>query len=603
MRRKHRTNNFPNGDTREKIPMYRVFFYGTKVFIKYTPVLFLCSIFLAVPNALLRGYAVLATQRLFDSVENAFSGELYAVYKALIILGAVLVFTEIVAAFHVFTVRAFYDKNSGGIQRMIHKKMSRIDPIAFENVEFHDDMEKADRGKWNVMGLTETIWDMLGFFIPYFIFMGFYLHHVNPRFVLAIAFVFLPILIAQILRTKIISKFVDVTAPIRREHDFYYNAITNRYYYKETRILGIYNFFLGRYLKTLKSLSRAELSANRKVNFIELALSFLTIAGYVGILFMIISALLGGEISVGAFAAVYSSIASLFYMMDGLIRRRIGQAAEGMGYAHNFMRFMNLPERESTDEILPDTSKGIEMQNVSFTYPLAEKKSVDGINLEIHAGETVAIVGENGAGKSTLVRLLIGLYKPDEGKILFGGVETSKAKLKTLFENISGVFQKFQMYQLTLRDNIRMGNRYVDDEISESLSAAGIELSAATYPEGEETMLGREFDGVDLSGGQWQRVAIARGLYRAHNIVVLDEPTAAIDPIEESRIYEKFIEISKNKTAIIVTHRLGSTKIADRVIVMQNGKINDIGNHEELIARKGLYAEMFLAQAEWYETG
>jgi ATP-binding cassette subfamily B protein len=246
------------------------------------------------------------------------------------------------------------------------------------------------------------------------------------------------------------------------------------------------------------------------------------------------------------------------------------------------------------------------MKNVSFTYPLAESPSITDINLKRTQGETVAIVGENGAGKSTLVRLMIGLYKPCTGTVTFGGLNTSDTPLKTLFKHISGVFQKFQRYQLTLRENIQMGDKSSSEEISRALTQAGMlengELDPATYPKGYDTMLGREFDGVDLSGGQWQRVAIARGLYRAHNIVVLDEPTAAIDPIEESKIYEKFIEISQNKTAIIVTHRLGSTKIADRVIVMEKGKITDIGNHEELLAKGGAYATMFHAQAEWYSN-
>lgn len=571
--------------------------------ISYSPLLFFGTFLFAVPHGIMRGFSVFATQNLFDSVEDAImgGGELRTAYFMLLVLGLAFVLRELLNGLHNFLHTTLSDKIGGGLQRAIHRKMSRIDPVAFENVDFHDDMEKADRGKWSVMGFTTTLWDMMAFYVPYFIFMGFYLHHVSPQFVFAIALVFVPTLVGQVLRTKITAKFVDVTAPIRREHDFYYNAITHRRNFKETRILGVYNFYIGRYLELLKKLSRAELSANRKINLLDLGLSLLSTFGYVGILFMLISALLAGEISVGAFAAVFSSIGMMFSMMEELIRNRLGRAAENMGYAHNFMRFMALPERKGTAEKEPNLSLGIEMQNVSFTYPLAEKKSVDAINLKIAQGETVAIVGENGAGKSTLVRLLIGLYKPDEGEILFGGISTSKARLTSIFEKLSGVFQKYQQYMFTLKENIRMGHREATAEITQSLTQAGIDLDPATYPQGEDTMLGREFDGVDLSGGQWQRIAIARGLYRTHEVVVLDEPTAAIDPIEESRIYEKFIEISKNKTAIIVTHRLGSTKIADRVIVMEKGKIADIGTHEELLSREGVYAKMFNAQAQWYE--
>jgi ATP-binding cassette subfamily B protein len=271
-----------------------------------------------------------------------------------------------------------------------------------------------------------------------------------------------------------------------------------------------------------------------------------------------------------------------------------------MGKAHNFIRFMEMPERGGED-IAPVFEKGITAENISFTYPHAENKSVDNVSLEIKAGETVAIVGENGAGKTTLVRLLMGLYAPTEGKVLINGMDTAKANNKSVFTGLSGVFQKFQRYQMTLDENIKIGDIDIGSGIDNAAEQAGVDISSPSFPDGGETMLSREFDGVDLSGGEWQRIAIARGLYRTHSVVVLDEPTAAIDPIEESRIYRKFIEISQDKTAIIVTHRLGSTKIADRVIVMDKGRIADAGSHYELLQKNGLYAEMFNSQAGWYE--
>ncbi|MCL1842815.1 MAG: ABC transporter ATP-binding protein/permease [Defluviitaleaceae bacterium] len=600
--------------TRPKVTIARVIGYGFRFILSYTPWMLVVITILSVFNGLLHGASIFATQLLFDAVENAVTGEglLRTAYFMLFIMGTAFILREVFNGADGFLQSAMMDKLAGGIQRRIHKKMSRIDPVAFENVSFHDDMEKADRGKWNVLGLTMTIHALFAFYLPYFIFMGFWLHHISPRFVLAIVIAFLPTAFGQIIRTKIISKFVDITAPIRREHDFYYNAITHTRYYKETRLLGIYDFFMGRFSGMLKKLSRAELSANRKTNLLDLGLSLLSTSGYVVILFMLISALLSGEISVGAFAAVYGSIGAMFNIMEEIIRHRLGQAAEGMGFAHNLIRFMDLPEREVkkpavSPEAAPEniggaiSGVGITMQNVSFTYPLTENKSIDSVDLEVAPGETIAIVGENGAGKSTLVRLLIGLYKPDEGKVLFNGISTDEMGLKDLHQRVSGVFQRYQRYNLSLKDNVQMGDKSSEAEITECLVQAGISLDAATFPAGGDTMLGREFDGVDLSGGQWQRVAIARGLYRIHDVIVLDEPTAAIDPIEESRIYEKFIEISKDKTAVIVTHRLGSTKIADRIIVVENGKITAAGRHDELMATDGTYAKMFNAQAKWYE--
>jgi len=298
---------------------------------------------------------------------------------------------------------------------------------------------------------------------------------------------------------------------------------------------------------------------------------------------------------------VLANIGKVFDWMGDIITEGVGDFAVGVGKARNFMRFMELPERGGVDAI-PDFDKGIVAENLSFAYPNAEHKSIDGISLEIKSGETIAVVGANGAGKTTLVRLLMGLYTPTSGMVNLNGMNTSAVNSKNLFSGISGVFQHFQRYQMTLDENVKISDYSSDGETDLILSESGVDFkNGETFPDGKDTMLSREFDGLDLSGGQWQRVAIARGLYRRHNVIVLDEPTAAIDPIEESRIYRKFVEISKGKTAIIVTHRLGSTKIADRVIVMDKGKIINIGSHDELLQKCNLYSEMFNAQAVWYE--
>jgi len=226
--------------------------------------------------------------------------------------------------------------------------------------------------------------------------------------------------------------------------------------------------------------------------------------------------------------------------------------------------------------------------------------------LQVKAGETIAIVGENGAGKTTLVKLMTGIYLPAEGDVKIGGIDTSKISPQFLYSGISGVFQKYQRYKITLEENITISSmEYKENEklkvdLERAISKSDLIIDEEKFPKGYETMLSREFDGVDLSGGQWQRIAIARGFYRGHNMIVLDEPTAAIDPVEETKIYRKFAEMSKGKTSIIVTHRLGSAKIANRIIVMDNGKISEIGTHEELMEKKGKYAQMYEAQSKWY---
>ena len=593
-------------EAQKKISMTDVFLYGFKFTARYCPVLLLLMAGFGLINGVTMGLTILTMQHLFDSVERMVTGAATLQYAlgALAVLAVVLVADRVVSAVHWFMYAVISDKTGGGMQLGIHKKMAHLHPIHLENTAFHDDISKADRGKWPTLGVTWTIVSLLTFYVPYFVFMAFYLNNLNNMFIFAIVLVFVPTMLGQIIRTKIVSKFTDLTAPIQREHGYYHNALTHPRYFKETRLLGGYSFFMRKFMTAMESLSKAELRANRQVNLLDGVIALLSAGGYMGILWMLFSALMSGEISVGAFAAVFGAVGVMFHMMEGIIQHRLGDAARGLGEAHNFIRFMSMSERGGADAT-PDLIQGIVAENLSFTYPGSTKKNLDNINLRIEPGETVAIVGANGAGKSTLVRLLIGLYTPDEGSVTLHGMDTQTTNMASLFSGVSGVFQKYQRYALTLRENVKMGDITANTPVEDALDEAGVpHQDTATYPKGLDTMLSREFDGengVDLSGGQWQRVSIARGLYRTHEIIVLDEPTAAIDPVEESRIYEKFVDIAKEKTALIVTHRLGSTKIADRVIVVDAGQIVATGTHEELLTQGGVYAEMFHAQADWYD--
>ena len=320
---------------------------------------------------------------------------------------------------------------------------------------------------------------------------------------------------------------------------------------------------------------------------------------------MLVHFLLRGEISPGMFGAVYFAMDNIFKWFEELFNR-LGSAYEDAALVGNFFDFMSLPERyNGTGTARRD--RGVELEGVCFQYPGVAENSVDGVSLVIPPEQSVAIVGENGAGKSTLVRLITGMYQPSEGRVLIGNADTRDTSAESRYAGLSAVFQNYQRYAMTLAENVTISEPVARSDgadegiLLSALTGAGLTSTADRFPEGNSTMLSREFGGTDLSGGQWQRVAITRGLYRSHDMIILDEPTAAIDPLEETALYKRFVEVAKGKTAIIVTHRLGSARIADRIIVMDGGRLVEDGSHEQLMAQQGTYATMFRSQAKWYD--
>lgn len=255
------------------------------------------------------------------------------------------------------------------------------------------------------------------------------------------------------------------------------------------------------------------------------------------------------------------------------------------------------PATPSTDAM------AIRAENVSFRYPGTERAVVDDVSLTLRPGERVAIVGENGAGKSTLVRLLTGLYLPDHGTVTQDGFDTASEAALPLRTAIGAVFQDYVPWQLTARENIGFGDtsRLDDDTaLGDAAEMGGISELIEELPEGFDAYLGRQFGERDVSGGQWQRIALARAFFRESRFLVLDEPTAALDPIAEQRLFERFARLAAGRTSLMISHRLGPARFADRVIVMEKGRIRETGHHDELMSHDGPYARMFRAQAEWY---
>lgn len=489
------------------------------------------------------------------------------------------------------------------------EKASRIELIRFESAELYDQIEKANVGHGRGLDAMETVMCSIIFHGGYFLFLGLYLVRLEPILVLGILAAFLPVALSRAIRASTFYHTEDRVAPLRREFAHYEACLTDRTYFKETRTTAAVPFFRRRYDQTLQAYNREMWHAELRTGIIDLGLKALTLAGYVGLLALLVHFVILGRVSAGLFGAVYLAMDAIFKWFEELFDR-LGFAYENAAFGANYISFLESPER-ARGHASPPRDQGIELVETSLQYPGAAENAVEKVTLSIKPGESVAIVGENGAGKSSLVRIIAGLYQPDHGSVRVGGIDLRDAADEMRFHRLAAVMQHYQRYRMTLFDNVRIaephtradGGSDTDERLraAQALEQAEFEKHHSMAGIDLDTMLSREFGGVDLSGGEWQRVAIARGLYRTHDTIILDEPTAAIDPIEEDRVYRMFLDAAHGKTAIIVTHRLGLARIADRILVMEHGRIVQDGSHADLIAADGPYARMFRSQAAWYE--
>ena len=376
---------------------------------------------------------------------------------------------------------------------------------------------------------------------------------------------------------------------------------------KEVKIFNLNRFFIERF----RTLSQKFFEANRKLAARRALwgtlLAALGTLGYYLAYGYIAWRTVRGDFSIGDLTFLAGSFRRLRQLLESLLTG-FSQVASQALYLDDLYSFFRIEaEIGSKPDALPVPSpirSGFVFDNVGFRYEGAERWALRGLGFELHAGEVLALVGENGAGKTTLVKLLARLYDPDEGRILLDGRDLRDYDLDDLRANIGVIFQDFVRYHLTAAENIAMGQVEAMGERSRIEEAARRGMAdevIASLDKGYDQVIGRRFkDGVDLSGGQWQKIAIARAYMRDAQVMILDEPTAALDARSEFEVFERFKELSDNKTAVLISHRFSSVRMADRILVLADGKLEASGTHDELMAQGGRYAELFELQAAGY---
>jgi len=492
-------------------------------------------------------------------------------------------------------------------EKRLLAKASKVDIGNFDNSNWHDRLARAKRDvswrpgdlTWSVLGLTSNIVTI--------ILMASLLASLHYMLVvLAIGAAALSLVLESRVTSKLYEFFYKET-PEERERGYIGDLLVQPRTTKEIRAYVLADYLLKRHSNLSESLYRQRAlmyKSGTRVSIINGILTGTTLAcAYLFVSIKGVEGLIdpGGVVLViGAFTSVSSTlsqISSTFVSVD--------QHTTFLDDYFSFLSIDDLVKKVDNPETLPvKFDKGIVFDNVSFKYPGSSEDAIQEFNLTIKSGELIALVGENGAGKSTIVRLLLRFYDVDSGSINIGGVDLKNTNPEELRNRIGVLFQDYANYELTVRENVTMGRpnaEVLDDRVLESLRDARSEWLVKKMPNGLDSKVGRLFEGGhDLSGGEWQRLALARIMYRDADIWILDEPTSSLDPEAEAAIFAELKENLKGRIGIVISHRFSTVRIADRIAVIVDGKVSEVGSHQVLMKAGGRYSQLFELQAAGY---
>lgn len=409
----------------------------------------------------------------------------------------------------------------------------------------------------------------------------------------------LPYLIISFIRGKEFYYMKYHQAKKGRNLEYLWSLFCEKEAGKEIRIFGCGNYLIKKYEAVKQDVLNEEWHFYKKEAKSLLLCDVIKVVGFV--LSILLSILLTVQSMITI--AVFGSCINAFSNVQSKTKEFLTELAflpDLIRYATDYFEFLNLAEISYGEEAPIEFSDEIRLFDVSFTYPSGKIAALNQVNLSIKKGSTVVILGENGSGKSTLSRIIQNLYVPDQGNIFVDNIILEHKA--SWYEKISVVNQDFMKLYLTVKENIQISQLHKElkwaefDLIMNNLKLENSEKSKITM----DTILGKEFNGLELSGGQWQKLAIARGRFRDSDLLILDEPTSALDPLIENDIFNRFMEKDKNQTRIIISHKVGLSKFADQIIVMKDGQVSETGVHQDLIKNDGEYKKLYLAQSEWY---
>lgn len=580
--------------------------YFIKILFKISPLLVigeaLWGVMLRLPTRLI---SVIGVKYVIDNAGNENGGR--KIVFAIIAIAAILFFSELLCwLFREFFWNVEKEKVNQGLSTLLYNKAKELDLEAYDDPSFYNNFILAvEASSGNLNNMLNLIRQYMGEVVTLVTICSVILT-IDPICLVIV-------LITVAVFTPISRKIADLQLERRVENnrlhrraDYFARVFYLQDYAKEVRMNGIKPLLIKRYNEAADDVIDCQKKYVKKIDI----LYFIQETGVQIVGFMLVLPLYLGycvlvskTISSGDFVAAFNGawgIAASFSFLTVYISRTFSEQSKVIYKVREFLgRENKLADGTHTAEMSePET---IELKNVSFTYPGNDKPTLKNINLTLNPYEKIALVGYNGAGKTTLTNLLLRLYDVTDGEILIGGRNIKDETIKSHRNRFSAVFQDFQLFAATLGENVALDTDYNENEVMQALKHSGFDKE---LPNGVNTEVLREFDdsGMMFSGGEAQKITVARAFYKNCAYVIMDEPSANLDPVAEYNLNKSMTEVAKNKTVIFISHRLSTTRHADRIYVMENGEIVENGTHDELMSQNGKYAYMFNLQAEKYRN-
>lgn len=498
------------------------------------------------------------------------------------------------------------DRYTHHVSVEVMRKAAALDVTVYEDPVFYDRLERARVQATDRLAMIQQMGRLIQQSVTAIAFSAVLLRY-SPFLLLLLIAGIIPAFLGE-------SHFAFLTyaknfrqTPVRRQMDYLRQVGGSKEAAKELKLFNLSNYLTNRFTALSADIYEENVHLNRRRLFWGGVLSILGQGGYYAAYAVSIFRTIRGQFSIGDLTLITTAIMQAMSNIQQAFSTASGVADQAL-FLTDLLAFLEMkPAVESKPNGLPAPRpvwRGFEFRNVSFAYPGTTRHVLHNFNFTLSPCEHVALIGENGQGKTTIVKLITRLYDPTEGSILLDGVDLREYDLDDLHSQIGVIFQDFMRYEMTARDNIAIGRIEIDhdaDAIDYAAAKSGADRVVARLRDGYEQMLGRRFDGgVDLSGGEWQKMALARAYLRDAQLLILDEPTASLDARSEFEVFTRFADLSRDKMALLISHRFSTVRMADRIVVLEDGSLVEEGSHNKLLAQGGRYAAMFEMQASSY---